>query len=130
METQNKYTEMIPTIKNSLLAVASTEAGNIPFSEATHASIILAQLPVAWRNQYDLTHQTVPESPRAMLQVIENIKKVLSERFNDKARAKKAKAGTANKATELRVPKKRCGCRTLLRERRQVNRYQTYYGIV
>ncbi len=59
METQNKYTEMIPTIKNSLLAVASTEAGNIPFSEATHASIILAQLPVAWRNQYDLTHQTV-----------------------------------------------------------------------
>ena len=31
METQNKYIEMIPTIMNSLLAVASMEAGNIPF---------------------------------------------------------------------------------------------------
>ena len=54
-------------------------------------------------------HQTVPESPRAMLQVLKNIDKVLAERFNEKARAKKAMAGTANKSTELRVPKKRRG---------------------
>jgi hypothetical protein len=67
MEILNRYIGMLPTIKNSSLAVTSTEHGNIPFTEATHASIILSGLPLAWRNQYDLTHQTVPESPRAML---------------------------------------------------------------
>jgi len=76
---------MLPMVKNSLLAVASTECGNIPFTEATHASIILLQLPLAWRNQYDLTHQTVPESPRAMLQDLETIENVIAERYNNKA---------------------------------------------
>jgi hypothetical protein len=67
MEVLNKYLVILPTIKNSPLAVASTEMGNVPFTEATHASIILSHLPVAWRNQYDLTHKTVPELPCAML---------------------------------------------------------------
>ena len=85
MEILNRYIGMLPTIKNSSLAVASTECGNIPFTEATHASIILLQLPLAWRNQYDLTHQTVPESPRAMLQDLETIENVIAERYNNKA---------------------------------------------
>jgi len=80
MEILNKYIGMLPTIKNSSLAVASTERGNNPFSEATHVSIILLQLPVAWRNPYDLTHQRVPESPRAMLQDLETIEKVIVKR--------------------------------------------------
>jgi hypothetical protein len=63
IKTLNKYLGMLPTIKNSPLAVASTEFGNIPFTEATHASIILSHLPVAWRHQYDLTHKTVPDAP-------------------------------------------------------------------
>ncbi len=54
METLNKYLGMLPTIKNSPMAVASTELGNVPFTKATHASIMLSHLPVAWRNQYDL----------------------------------------------------------------------------
>jgi len=109
MEILNKYIGMLPTIKNSSLAVASTERGNSPFTEATHASIILLQLPVLWRNQYDLTHQTLPESPRVMLQDLETIEKVITERYNDKARTNKVKAATAPNANELRVPKKRCG---------------------
>ncbi len=67
METLNKYLEQLPTIKNSPMAVASTEYGNVPFNESTLASIILSHLPVAWRNQYNLTHTIVPESPRAIL---------------------------------------------------------------
>ena len=63
MEILNRYIGMLPTIKNSLLAVPSTKRGNIPFTKATHASIILSQLPLAWRNQCNLTHQTVLESP-------------------------------------------------------------------
>jgi len=109
MEILNRYIGMLPTIKNSLLAVASTDRGNIPFTEATHASIILSQLPLAWRNQYNLTHQTVPESPCAMLQDVETIEKVIAERYNDKARTNKAKAATAPKANEPCVPKNRSG---------------------
>jgi hypothetical protein len=35
METLNKYLGILPTIKNSPLAVASMEFGNVPFTEAT-----------------------------------------------------------------------------------------------
>jgi hypothetical protein len=97
METLNKYLGMLPTIKNSPLAVTSMEFRNVPFTEVTHASIILSHLPVAWRHQYDLTHKTVPESPRAMILDLENIKNLFIERYNEKARANKAKAATAPK---------------------------------
>ena len=42
METLNKYLGMLPTIKNSPMAAASTKLDNVPFNEATHASIILS----------------------------------------------------------------------------------------
>jgi hypothetical protein len=90
METLNKYLEQLPTIKNSPMAVASTEYGNVPFNESTLASIILSHLPVAWRNQYNLTHTIVPESPRAILLDLENLEKVFAERANEAARANKA----------------------------------------
>jgi hypothetical protein len=105
MEALNKYLGILPTIKSSPLAVASTEMGNVPFTEATHLSIILSHLPVAWRNQYNLTHGTVPESPRAMLMDLKNIKKLFVEKYNEKARANKDKAATASKTAEC-VPKK------------------------
>ncbi len=54
-----------------------------------------------------MTHKTVPDSPRAMLLDLENIEKLLVERYNEKARANKAKAASATKAVEMRVPKKR-----------------------
>ncbi len=106
MEVLNKYLGILPTIKNSPLAVATTEMGNVPFTEATHAIIILSHLPVEWRNQYNLTHKTVPEMPWVMLQDLENIKKLFIEKYNEKAQANKAKAATAPKMAE-RLPKKR-----------------------
>jgi hypothetical protein len=105
IETLNKYLGMLPTIKKSPMAVASTELGNVPFIKATHVSIILSHLPVAWRNQHNLTHKTVPKSPRAMLFDLKNIEKMQVEKYNEKAKASKAKAATAS--AELRVPKKR-----------------------
>jgi hypothetical protein len=39
METLNKYLGLLPTIKNSPQAVASTELGNVPFNETTLTSI-------------------------------------------------------------------------------------------
>ncbi len=82
MEVFNKYLGILPTIKNSPLAVSTMEMGNVPFTEANHASIILSHLPVVWRNQYNLTHKTVPELPRALLQDLENIKKLFVEKYN------------------------------------------------
>ncbi len=106
MEVLNKYLGILPTIKNSPLAVATKEMGNVPFTEATHAIIILSHLPEAWRNQYNLMHKTVPELPCAMLQDLKNIEKLFVEKYNEKAQANKAKAATAPKMAE-RVPKKR-----------------------
>ena len=94
METLNKYIGILPTIKNSLLTVTSMEFGNVPFTEATRASIILSHLPVVWRNQYDLTHKTVPESPHTMLIDLEHIDKLFTDRYNEKAQANKAKVAT------------------------------------
>ena len=105
METLNKYLEQLPTIKNSPQAVALTEYGNVPFNKLTLASIILSHLPVAWRNQYNLTHTIVPESPRAILLDLENLKKVFAERSNEAARANKAKVAPAAKAVD-HVPRK------------------------
>ncbi len=91
METLNKYLGLLPTIKNSPQAVASTELGNVPFNETTLASMVLSHLPVAWRTQYALTHKLVPESPRAILGDLENIEKLFTEKANKAARANKAK---------------------------------------
>jgi hypothetical protein len=81
------------------------EMGSVPFTQATHMSIILSHLPVVWRNQYDLTHSTVPESSRAMLMYLKNNEKLFVEKYNEKVRANKAKAATASKTAE-RMPKK------------------------
>jgi hypothetical protein len=104
-EVLNKYLGILPTIKNSPLAVASMEMGNVPFTEATHASIIFSHLPVVWRNQYNLMHKTVPESPHTVLKDLENIEKLFIKKYNKKSQANKAKAATAPKTAEC-VPKK------------------------
>ena len=106
METLNKYLGLLPTIKNSPQAVASTELGNVPFNKTTLTSIILNHLPVAWRIQYALTHTLVPESPRAILLDLENIEKLFAEKTNKAARANKAKVATAAKLAGEHVPRK------------------------
>ena len=47
--------------------------GNVIFGDGELASIILASTPQTWKNQYNLTHSTVPELPRALLLDLENI---------------------------------------------------------
>jgi hypothetical protein len=106
METLNKYLELLPMIKNSPQAVASTELGNVPFNKMTLASIVLSHLPVAWRTQYALTHALVPESPRAILVDLENIEKLFAEKANEAARANKAKVTATAKLAGEQVPRK------------------------
>ncbi len=94
-ETMNGYMCLLPTLQDSSLAVASTKKGNVPFNNATLASIVLSTCHIDWRNLYELNHKTVPESMRSMLQDLEMIKKVFVEKNNEKAKANVAKAGTA-----------------------------------
>ena len=67
------YIALLPTLRDSASAIASTKKRNISFNDAKAAGIILATCPTEWRNQYEMNHRTVPESARAMLQDLENI---------------------------------------------------------
>ncbi len=78
----------------------------MPFNEMMLTSIILNRLPVAWRIQYALMHTLVPESPRAILLDLENIKKLFAEKSNKAARANKAKVATAAKMAGEHVLRK------------------------
>ena len=72
-KTMNGYISLLPTLRDSSLAVASTKRGDVPFNDATLASIVLATCHIDWRNQYKLNHKIVPESTRSMLHGLETI---------------------------------------------------------
>ena len=95
MQQLSGYLEFLPTLKNSSRAVATTKKGNVPFEAADLASVILAALPLSWQNQYNLTHSTVPESPRVLTPELENIERVMKERDGEKHKSKE-KAAVAN----------------------------------
>ncbi len=105
-ETMNGYISLLPTLRDSSLAVTSTEKGNVPFNEATLASILLATCHINWRNLYELNHKTFTELTRSMLHNLETIEKVFVEKNNEKAKANIAKAGTAPRKG-LSVPRKK-----------------------
>ncbi len=75
-KTMNGYISLLPTLRDSSLAVTSTEKGNVPFNNATLAGIVLVTCHIDWRNLYELNHKTVPESTRSMLHNLETIEKV------------------------------------------------------
>ncbi len=77
-KVHNGYIGHLHMFRDSQLATASTEKGNVPFSKAMLASIVLSTCPTGWRNQYEMNHKTVPESTRSMLLDLENIKKVFT----------------------------------------------------
>ena len=83
MEVLNGYILYLPMLKDSVMVEASTaEKGNIPFNKATLMGMIMATCPIVWRNQNNLTHKTVPESPRTMLLALENIERFFIKKYN------------------------------------------------
>ncbi len=56
MGVLNDYVKHLPTLKDSSKAVLTTKEGNIPFSEADLAAIVLSSVPMLWQNQYNLNH--------------------------------------------------------------------------
>jgi hypothetical protein len=84
----NNYLAYLPTVKDSSMAVADTKKGNVPFDEADLAGIVLKAVPTSWVNQYNLTHSTLPKSPRLLLPDLENIERVMNEKCAESAKAR------------------------------------------
>jgi hypothetical protein len=96
---------------------ATTKKGNIPFSEADLAAIVLASVPMTWQNQYNLTHTTVPESARALLPDLEAIMQVMVEnsRRSSRQRVRLLQPGLTLRVT---LSKRRLGARLVKSLRR------------
>ncbi len=73
MGVLNDYIRYLPMLKDSPKAVPTTKKGNIPFGEADLAAIVLASVPMSWKNQYNLNHSTVPELTCTLLPDLEAI---------------------------------------------------------
>ncbi len=120
MGVLNDYLAYLPTVIDSLMAVAGTKKMNVPFDEADLAGIVLNLVPSSWVNQYSMTHSTLPKNPRALLNDLEAIEQVMDEKHNATVKAKAKEATAASAATkgsskkhpasgnsnELGVPKK------------------------
>jgi hypothetical protein len=108
------------TVFNLLMAVAGTKKMNVPFDDTDQAGIVLNPVPFSWVNQYNMMHSTLPKNPRALLNDLEAIKRVMDEKHSAslKVKAKEASAASAaakgsskkqsasGSSGELQVPKK------------------------
>jgi hypothetical protein len=116
----NDYLAYLPTVFNLLMAVTGTKKMNVPFNEADLSGIVLNLVPSSWVNQYNMMHSMLPKNPRALLNNLEAIERVIDEKHSAslKAKAKEASAASAaakgsskkrsasGSSGELRVPKK------------------------
>ncbi len=84
----NNYLAYLPTVKDSSMAIEDTMKGNAPFNEADLARIVLKAVPISWVNQYNLTHLTLPKSPRLLLPDLENIERVMNKKHVELAKAR------------------------------------------
>jgi hypothetical protein len=84
----NNYLAYLPTVNDSSMAVEDTKKGNVPFNEADLARIVLKAVPTSWVNQYNLTHSTLPKSPRLLLPDLENNERVMNEKRVESAKAR------------------------------------------
>jgi hypothetical protein len=94
MGVLNDYIRHLSPLKDSPKAVPTMKKGNIPFSEADLATIVLAFVPMSWQNQYNLNHSKVPESTCTLLMDLDAIEQVMVEKNSQKLKAK-GKGGTA-----------------------------------
>jgi hypothetical protein len=78
-----------------------TKKGNVPFDEADLAGIVLNSVPVSWMNQYNMTHTTLSDGTRTLLQDLELIKRVMEEKHEAslKVKAKEAAASAIAKGS-------------------------------
>ena len=115
VEQLNGYLSHLPCLYDSPRANAATKAV-AAYDEAELANLILRMCPESWQDQYDLTQDSVPQSVRKLLGILENVEKVVAS-SNAKEKAAKESADKSNGKREkgkrkgtgsdhVRVPKK------------------------
>ncbi len=97
----NDYLTFLPMVFNSSMAIEGTKKGNVPFNEADLAGIVLNSAPVTWMNHYNMTHSTLPDRTRTLLQDLESIERIMDKRHEagPKAKVKEASASVIAKGT-------------------------------
>ncbi len=78
------------------MAVEGTKKSNAPFDEVDLVGIVLNLVQVTWVNQYNMTHSTLPKSPRALLPDLEAIKHVMNKKHQASLKAKVKEASAAS----------------------------------
>ncbi len=120
MGVLNDYPAYLPPVFDLLMAIAGTKKMNVLFDEADLARIVLNLVPSSWVNQYNMMHSTLPKNPRALLNNLEAIERVMDEKHSTSLKAKTKEASAASTAAkgsskkhsasgssgELQVPKK------------------------
>jgi hypothetical protein len=76
MGVLNDYLAYLPTVFDSLMAVAGTKKMKVPFDEADLAGIALNLVQTSWVNQYNMMHSMLPKNPMDL----EAIKQVMDEK--------------------------------------------------
>jgi hypothetical protein len=96
MGVLNDYLAYLPTVYDLSMAVAGTKKMNVLFDEADLARIVLNAVPSSWVNQYNMMHSTLPKSPRALLNDLEAIKRVMDEKHQANLKAKSKEVSAAS----------------------------------
>jgi hypothetical protein len=69
----NDYVAYLPTVFNLSMTITGTKKMNVLFDEADLAGIVLKLEPSSWVNQYNMSHFTLLQNPRALLNNLEAI---------------------------------------------------------
>jgi hypothetical protein len=104
VEHLNGYLSYLPCTYDSPCATVSTKPV-VAYEEAELASLLLRMCPESWQDQYDLTQDSLPQSVRKLLGVLENVEQVVAN-FDAK---EKATRESSEKATRKRNKDKRMG---------------------
>jgi hypothetical protein len=96
----NDYLAYLPMVFDSAMAIAGTKKMNVPFDEANLAGIVLNLVPSSWVSQYNMMHSTLPKNPRALLNDLEAIERVMDEKYNASLSAKAKEANAASAVTK------------------------------
>jgi len=75
VEQLNAYVALLPSLYYSPRATQATKPVTA-FDEAELANLLLRMCPESWQSQYDVTQDTIPQDPRRLLIVLENIEKL------------------------------------------------------
>ncbi len=100
MSVLNDYLAYLPMVYDSSMGVEGKKKINVPFNEADLARIVLNLVPVTWLSQYNMTHSSLPNFPRALLPDLEAIMHIMNKKHQASLKAKAKEATSLSTSTK------------------------------